>query len=131
MGLRTPAITANARPSRVGVSGRYPIIPPIRPLVLQVFFHHPFILAPDLFSQELFGKLASKHFSSNLPLLEQYTSLVSRLLCGSKRTQFFTRQGFEKFSKHGIGSGTSQMIFPPLEENERLEALQYFSDTYE
>lgn len=23
------------------------------------------------------------------------------------------------------------MIFPPLEENERLEALQYFSDTYE
>jgi len=85
----------------------------------------------DLFSQELFGKLASKHFSSNLPLLEQYTSLVSRLLCGPKRTQFFTRQGFEKFSKHGIGSGTSQMIFPPLEENERLEALQYFSDTYE
>ena len=36
----------------MGVSGRYPIIPPIRPLVLQVFFHHPFILAPDLFSQE-------------------------------------------------------------------------------
>ena len=35
MGLRTPAITANARPSRVGVSGRYPVIPPIRLPVLR------------------------------------------------------------------------------------------------
>ena len=29
-GLRTRAFTANARPSRVGVSGRYPVIPPIK-----------------------------------------------------------------------------------------------------
>lgn len=35
MGLRTPAITANARPSRVGVSGRYPVIPPIKLPVLR------------------------------------------------------------------------------------------------
>src|SRR5699024_5799467 len=35
MGLRTKAITANARPSRVGVSGRYPVIPPIKLSVLR------------------------------------------------------------------------------------------------
>ena len=35
MGLRTNAITANARPSRVGVSGRYPVIPPIKLPVLR------------------------------------------------------------------------------------------------
>ena len=35
MGLRTPSITANARPSRVGVSGRYPVIPPIKLSVLR------------------------------------------------------------------------------------------------
>ena len=35
MGLRTKAITANARASRVGVSGRYPFIPPIKLPVLR------------------------------------------------------------------------------------------------
>ena len=39
MGLYTKAFTANAYPSRAGVSGRYPVIPPVRLPVHRLISH--------------------------------------------------------------------------------------------
>ena len=78
----------------------------------------------DLISPQQFTNLVHKHIPEYLYLLDSYNDFLDALY-HSKRKAFSTEAGLRRFCEKGISSGTSSLIFPPFDRDERIRSLNH------
>lgn len=78
----------------------------------------------DLISPQQFTNLVHKHIPEYLHLLDSYNDFLDALY-HSKRKAFSTEAGLRRFCEKGISSGTSSLIFPPFDRDERIRSLNH------
>lgn len=77
-----------------------------------------------MISPQQFTNLVHKHIPEYLYLLDSYNDFLDALY-HSKRKAFSTEAGLRRFCEKGISSGTSSLIFPPFDRDERIRSLNH------
>lgn len=84
----------------------------------------------DLISPSHFVSLVNEHIPEYSYLLDSYGAFLN-IVYQTRRKGFITESGLRHYCEHGTTSGTSSVLFPPFNQQDRLYSLKHYIDTYE
>lgn len=84
----------------------------------------------DLISPQHFIRLVKEHIPEYFYLLDSYSAFLE-IIYQTRRKGFITESGLRHYCEYGSTSGTSSILFPPFDLNDRVCALKHYIDHYE